>query len=124
MSVKKKILLVDDDEALRLLYKEDLEEEGYEVITAGNGKEAIARLTEENPDLVILDIVMPFMDGMEALGRMIGKKRTLPIILHTSYPSYREDFTSWAADAYVVKSSDPTELKQKIRELFEKKGKG
>jgi CheY-like chemotaxis protein len=119
--MNKKILVVEDEESLRLLYEEELVGEGYEVITAGNGKEAILQLQEEKPDLVVLDIVMPVMDGIETLGRILGKERKIPIILNTSYPGYREDFMSWAADAYIAKSSDLTELKTKIRNLLEKK---
>jgi DNA-binding response OmpR family regulator len=118
--MKKRILLVDDDEGLRDLYREELEEEGYEVLTSKNGKEALQNLEKGKPDLVVLDIVMPKMDGMEALGRMIGKDKTIPIILHTSHPGYQEDFMSWAADAYLLKSTNLTELKKKIRELLEK----
>jgi CheY-like chemotaxis protein len=118
--MKKKILVVEDEEGLRLFYEEELETEGYEVITAANGKEAIQRLEEDKPDLVVLDIVMPVMDGMEALGRILGKDRKTPIILNTSYPGYRQDFMSWAADAYVTKSSDLGELKRKIKELLTK----
>jgi len=118
--MKKKILVVEDEEGLRLLYEEELEAEGYEVLTAQNGKEAIQKLEEGKPDLIILDIVMPVMDGMEALGRIVGKERRIPIILNTSYPGYRQDFMSWAADAYVTKSTDLGELKNKIRELLEK----
>lgn len=116
--MKKKVLVVDDDEGLRNLYKEELEEEGYEVITAKNGKEALQALGKEKPDLIVLDIVMPKMDGMEALGRIIGKDKTIPVILHTSHPGYQEDFMSWAADAYLLKSSDLTELKKKIQTLL------
>ena len=115
----KKILVVEDEEGLRLLYQEELESEGYQVITAQNGREAIQKL-EERPDLIVLDIVMPVMDGMEALGRILGTERKIPIILNTSYPGYREDFMSWAADAYVTKSMDLTELKTKIKELLER----
>ena len=120
--MKKKVLVVEDEEGLRLLYEEELETEGYEVLTAKNGREAIQRLEEEKPDLIILDIVMPVMDGIEALGRMVGKERKIPIILNTSYPGYRHDFMSWAADAYVTKSVDLGELKDKVKELL-KKGK-
>jgi CheY-like chemotaxis protein len=116
----KKILVVEDEEGLRLLYQEELEAEGYDVITARNGKEAIQRLEEGKPDLIILDIVMPVMDGMEALGRIVGKDRKIPIILNSSYSGYREDFMSWVADAYVTKSSDLEELKSKVKELLEK----
>ena len=116
--MKKKILVVEDEEGLRLFYEEELEAEGYEVMTASNGKEAIQKLEEDKPDLVVLDIVMPVMDGIEALGRILGKDRKTPIILNTSYPGYRQDFMSWAADAYVTKSSDLGELKRKIKELL------
>jgi CheY-like chemotaxis protein len=118
--MKKKILIVEDEESLRLLYEEELKSEGYEVLTAGNGREAIQQLETGKPDLIILDIVMPVMDGMEALGRIVSKERKIPIILNTSYSGYRQDFMSWAADAYVTKSADLTELKKKIQELLEK----
>ncbi len=120
--MKKKILVVEDEESLRLLYEEELKAEGYEVLTAGNGREAIQQLEEGQPDLIVLDIVMPVMNGMEALGRILGKGRKIPIILNTSYSGYRQDFMSWAADAYVTKSDDLTELKNKIRELLESNG--
>jgi two-component system response regulator (stage 0 sporulation protein F) len=118
--MKKKILIAEDDDSLRLLYEEELKAEGYEILSARNGREAIQLLEETRPDLVLLDIVMPVMDGMEALGRILRKDRGIPIILNTSYSAYREDFMSWAADAYVTKSSDLTELKTKIRDLLEK----
>jgi two-component system response regulator (stage 0 sporulation protein F) len=118
--MKKKILVVEDEEGLRLLYEEELKSEGYEVLTAGNGREAIEQLEKEKPDLIILDIVMPVMNGMEALGRIVGKDRKIPIILNSSYPGYRQDFMSWAADAYITKSIDLGELKDKVRELLEK----
>jgi len=122
--MKKRILLVEDEENLKLLYEEELKAEGYEVLTAGNGKEALRQLEEVKPDLIILDIVMPVMDGMEALGQIMGRKRNVPIIIHTSYPGYREDFMSWAADAYVAKSSDLRELKDTVRNLLKKGRKG
>lgn len=114
----KKILVVEDDESQQLLYHDELAEAGYEVILASNGKEALKRLDKARPNLVKLDIVMPMMDGMEALGRIIRKYRDLPIILNTAYPSYKDDFMSWGADAYIVKSSDVGELKAKVAELL------
>jgi DNA-binding response OmpR family regulator len=119
--MKERILVVEDEDSLRLLYEEELTAEGYEVITAKNGKEAIRQFQEGKPDLIILDIVMPVMDGIETLGRILGKERKIPIILNTSYPGYRDEFMSWAADAYIAKSSDLTELKNKVRELLKKK---
>jgi len=118
--MKKKILVVEDEEGLRFLYEEELKAEGYEVLIARNGREAIEQLEKGKPDLIILDIVMPVMNGMEALGRIVGKDRKIPIILNSSYPGYRQDFMSWAADAYLTKSIDLGELKDKVRELLEK----
>jgi DNA-binding response OmpR family regulator len=122
--MKKRILLVEDEESLRLLYEEELMAEGYEVLIARNGREALRQLEETTPDLIILDIVMPVMDGMETLGQIMGRERNVPIIIHTSYPGYREDFMSWAADAYVAKSSDLQELKDTVRRLLLKGRKG
>ena len=118
----KKILIVDDEENLRELYKQELLDEGYSVILAANGKEALKRIEEESPDLVVLDIRMPEMNGIETLGKMVGKFKKIPIILNTAYSSYKEDFRSWAAEAYVVKSSDLSELKEKIKEVLNKGG--
>ncbi len=118
---KVNILVVDDDENYRVLLSEELKDEGYRVITAKNGKEAIQKLEKEKPDLIVLDIVMPKMDGMEALGRIIGKDKAVAVILHTSHPGYQEDFMSWAADAFIMKSSDFTKLKKEIRNLIEKR---
>jgi two-component SAPR family response regulator len=60
---------------------------------------------------------------MEALGRIIGKHKEVPVILHSSYPQYKEDYMSWAADAYLMKSSDLTELKETIKKLLGKRKK-
>jgi two-component system, response regulator, stage 0 sporulation protein F len=116
----KTILVVDDDEAIRTLLQEELSEEGYKVIIAGNARDALKKVEEEALDLVILDIRMPGMDGLEALPRILGLKEGLPVILHSAYTQYQESFMSWAADAYVVKSSDLTELKAKVKDLIAK----
>ncbi len=116
-----KLLVVDDEVNQGLLYQQELEEDGYEVVVAHSGKEAIARVQSEEFDLVILDIGMPEMDGLETLGRLLGIDNKLPVILCTAYPSYKDNFMSWAADAYVVKSMDMTELKEKIKESLAKK---
>jgi len=116
----KTILVVDDDEAIRTLLREELEEEGYKVVIATNARDALKMVETEPLDLVILDIRMPGMDGLEALPRILGLKEGLPVILNSAYSQYQESFMSWAADAYVVKSSDLTELKTKIKELVAK----
>jgi DNA-binding response OmpR family regulator len=114
----KRILVVEDDESQRILYHDEFAEAGYEVILAANGREALKQLDVAEPDLIILDIVMPVMDGMETIGRIIRKHREIPIILNTAYSSYKDDFMSWGAEAYVVKSADLGELKAKVREVL------
>ncbi len=118
---KKKILVVDDEEGLRLLYKEELEDEGSEVTLAASGAEAIERLEEGAFDLILLDIKMPGMDGVEVLRRVKEKWCDIPVILCTAYPHYKHDFGTWASDAYVVKSSDLSELKKSIEDVLSKK---
>jgi len=115
-----KILIVDDDKNILLLYKDDLEDAGYEVIVADSGKEALRLFEKENPDLVSLDISIPDIDGIELLRIMKEKRPRLPIIMNTSY-DYRDDFSVWACDSYIVKSSDTTELQEKIKSLLQEK---
>jgi CheY-like chemotaxis protein len=114
----KKILIVDDEESIRLLYKEELEEDGFAVELAKNGQEALEKLSLFEPDLITLDIKMPVMDGIEALKRIRELDRQLPIILCSAYGEYKQDFTTWASDAYVVKCADLTDLKSTIRRLL------
>jgi DNA-binding response OmpR family regulator len=114
----KKIMVVDDEESIRFLFKEELEEEGFRVELARNGREALEKVPVFRPDLITLDIKMPVMDGIEALKRIRETDRHLPIILCSAYGEYKHDVTTWASDAYVVKCADLTELKATIRRLL------
>ena len=118
---KKRILVVDDEVNQGLLYEQELTDDGYDVDVVNSGQGALLMVKEKAYDLVVLDIGMPHMDGLETLGKMLSMDNRLPVILNTAYPSYKDNFMSWAADAYVVKSSDLTELKEKIRESLEKR---
>ena len=118
---QEKILLIDDEENILMLYQQELLEEGYQVHTAPSAREGIDKIKAEQFDLLVMDIRMPAMDGLEALGRILGLKKNIPVILNTAYSHYKDDFMSWAADAYVVKSSDLTQLKNTIREVLDKK---
>jgi len=115
-----RVLVVEDDTNQRLLYEEELREEGYEVISAGDGREALQAARESNPDLVVLDINMPAMDGLDALAQLLEINPALPVIINTAYPGYQDSFTAWSADAYIVKSSDLTELKATVKRLLDK----
>jgi len=114
----KRLLIVDDEKNLRMLYKTDFEVEGYQVDTAPDAQEALGMFEHERYDLVILDIKMPGMDGVEALGKFLGRDNKIPVIINSAYDSYKDNFMSWAADSYVIKSADLTELKQKVKEAL------
>ena len=114
-----KILVVDDDLHIQRLYKEEFEDDGYEVVVASNGKEALEMFEKENPDIVTLDILLPDMDGIHILRQIKEKNPKIPVIMSTAY-DYRDDFAVWASEAYIVKSSDLTELKATIKQLMEK----
>jgi CheY-like chemotaxis protein len=118
-----KILLVENEKDQQLLYEEELSDEGYLVLCASNGKEALRRLEESPYDLIVLDIVMPEMDGIETLGKIVSRYKKTPVILHTAYPYYYSDFMTWLADAFVAKSSDLSVLKKTVKELLNKEGK-
>lgn len=121
---KYRLLVVDDEINQSLLYQQELEDEGYDVDTANSGLDALDLVKKTEYDLVLLDIGMPEMDGLETLSRLLGIDNKIPVIINTAYPSYKDNFMSWAADAYVIKSMDLTELKEKIKaSLLKKTGK-
>lgn len=115
---KKRILLVDDEEGIQLLYREEFEDSGYTVDSARNGEEALALFKVNPPDLVVLDINMPGMNGIEVLRQMKEIRADLPIILSSAYQEYKQDFGSWASEAYVVKSANMDELKAAISKFL------
>ncbi len=115
-----KLLIVDDDLNIQRLYKEELEEEGYDVVIASSGKDALEMFEKENPDIVTLDILMPDIDGISLLRKMKELRPNIPIIMSTAY-DYRDDFAVWASEAYIVKSSDLSELKKTIEKLISEK---
>jgi DNA-binding response OmpR family regulator len=118
-SAVKKILLVDDDESIQLLYQEEFTEEGYQVVSALNGDEALEIFSKESPDLIILDIQMPGLNGIEVLRQIKMLKADTLVILSSAYHEYKQDLGSWASDDYVVKSSDMTDLKAAVKRLLE-----
>ncbi len=112
------VLVVDDEKVLSKLYEHELVEEGYNVLIANSGTEALRVAQDNQIDLMVLDIKMDDMDGLEVLNEFRRKHTDTPVILNSAYSIYKDDFSSWLADAYIVKSSDLAQLKEKISELL------
>jgi DNA-binding response OmpR family regulator len=114
-----KVLIVDDEPHLRLLYETELKRAGYETLTASNAAQGLEFVQTMKPDLVILDIRMAGMDGIEALQHILDRDTSIPVILNTAFSSYRDNYLTWAADAYVTKSSDVSELLDTVRSVLD-----
>lgn len=121
----KKILVVDDEKHIRMLYQEELEGEGYEVATSDGEEPILDVLKREAPAVVVLDIKLgSSRSGLDLLQEIRGQDTTIPVILSTAYDSFQHDLKSIAADYYVVKSVDLTELKSKVALAMSKAARG
>jgi len=116
--MNKRILVVDDERGIRELYKQELEDQGYAVETASNTNEADEIIGNTAVDLMILDIKLGKDDGLSYLRKTMENHSDLPVIISSAYGSYKDDFSSWLAEAYIVKSSDLDPLKQKVEEIL------
>ncbi|HEX5165881.1 MAG TPA: response regulator transcription factor [Thermomicrobiales bacterium] len=112
---KRLILVADDDAPILRLVRTKLQTDGYHVVTATNGQEALDRFEVDRPDLIVLDIMMPVMDGIEALRR-IRTQSNVPVILLTARTAGRDKVRSLdlGADDYVTKPFDPDELSARV----------
>lgn len=117
--MKSRILVVDDDDGIRALYLTELSRAGYDVAAADSGSAAVTLASKEQFAIIIMDIEMPDMSGIEALSHLRRICPETPVILNTAYSSYKLDFQSWLADAYVLKSSNLEPLKENIRKLID-----
>lgn len=114
------LLLVEDDVNLCEMYKMELEAEGHEVLVAHDGKAGLERAVREHPDLVIMDVnLTEKMDGLESMSRILSQNNDIPVIINTAYSHYKENFMSWGAEEYVVKSGDTSPLKEAINRVLE-----
>jgi len=114
------ILLVEDERAQRILYKIELEDEGYTVFVAANSAEALEIVKKNAPDLAILDIALAGEDGLELMGRILKLDDSIPIILHTAYGVWEDNWRGMVADDYVVKSSDLSKIKASVKKTLRK----
>lgn len=121
--MKKKILVTDDEVPVVQIIRTNLELEGYEVVTAHDGEEALRKVAEESPNLIILDVMMPKMDGWEVLSNLKGSPRTqdIPVIMLTAL-SQMEDMDRGARlgnDCYLTKPFEPLELIAMVKRLLQ-----
>ena len=117
-----RILAVDDERHIVRLIQVNLERYGYEVIAAFDGKEALEKVHSERPDLIVLDVMMPDMDGFEVLQNL--KKdlstRDIPVLLMTIKDSDAEVFRGWQSgvDCFISKPFNPLELVAYVRRML------
>ena len=118
----KKILAVDDERSIVRLVQVNLQRAGYDVVTAFDGKEALEKVEAEQPDLVVLDVMMPYMDGFEVLQtlRKNPSTRELPVIMLTAKAQDADVFRGWqnGVDCYLTKPFNPMELISFVKRIF------
>jgi two-component system alkaline phosphatase synthesis response regulator PhoP len=118
----KKILAVDDERHIVRLVQINLQKEGYEVVTASNGREALEKVVSEKPDLIVMDVMMPEMDGFEALEKLKSDEQTakIPVIMLTAKAQDADVFSGWqkGADLYLTKPFNPAELLTFVKRIF------
>jgi DNA-binding response OmpR family regulator len=119
----KKILVVDDDSNIRFLYNQLFSEKGYKVFEAESGEETFNILNTQKIDLVVLDIKLRLESGLNILQRIVKEFSSIPVVLCTAFASYQDDYTSWLADSYIVKSTDPYELLREVNDVLSKRAK-
>jgi two-component system alkaline phosphatase synthesis response regulator PhoP len=119
---KRTIVVVDDDQDIRMILRANLEDEGYEVMEAAGGREALEVITSNDPDLVVLDIMMPEVDGYDVLQELRSKPEyaELPVVLLTARRQESDVWEGWSAgaDYYITKPFKMKELIQFIRYIF------
>jgi two-component system, OmpR family, alkaline phosphatase synthesis response regulator PhoP len=119
----KKILAVDDEKHILRLVQINLEKAGYDVLTGTNGREAVEKVRAEKPDLVVMDVMMPEMDGFEALQTLKADPATagVPVIMLTAKAQDADVFHGWqsGADLYLTKPFNPTELLTFVKRILD-----
>jgi len=115
-----RVLLVDDDEKVLKIFKSKLKALGYEVITATNGQDAINLVKSEKPDIVVMDVVMPGMSGLEAL-QAIRTFSELPVIVISARTDNADKALSLGANRFLSKPFNPDELVKRIQAILDHK---
>ncbi len=112
----KKILVVDDEEQLALAVKIRLQSRGFQVLTCGDGKQALELIEKEHPDLVILDVLMPVMDGYSCLREINSRfdRNKLPVIVLTARDRMKDLFDLEGIEDYIIKPFDHEDLIMRV----------
>ena len=120
---KEKILVVDDEKDIIAPLEMYLKSNGYTIVTASDGIEALKVAEEENPDLILLDIIMPKMDGFTALRKLKANEKTksIPVIMLTVKENMKDLCEGRGAEGYVLKPFERKELLERIKKILEKK---
>ena len=113
-----KILIIDKDKKLSDFYFKELQQDGFDVHTVKDGKEAVDKFHQQPADVVVMELEIPGIPGLDCLQRFIEKKRDVKIIIHTEHPEYKLNFKTWAADVFMTKVENPLPLKRKIHEVL------
>lgn len=119
--IMSRILIVDDEEAIRLLYTEELTDEGYEICTTNNYSALMDIIKQQEPDLIVFDVRSGRASDLDLLQDLRDVYHNMSVILCSAYPGFPYDMKSWIADFYIAKSSDLSELKFQIKVAIEKK---
>lgn len=121
-AAKRLILVVEDDEAMQLGLRHNLEYEGYEIVVAGDGREALQKLEKLQPDLVLLDVMLPRMDGFAVLGELRKTQPRLPVIVLTSKSLEADKLQGFrlGADDYVTKPFSVQELLARVSAVLKR----
>jgi two-component system, OmpR family, alkaline phosphatase synthesis response regulator PhoP len=126
MARQRKILVVDDERHIVRLIQVNLERAGYQVVTAFDGKEALKKVDAEKPDLVVMDVMMPYMDGFEALKNLQANPATrdIPVVMLTAKAQDADIFRGWSSgvSAYLTKPFNPLELLTFVKRIFSSTG--
>ena len=123
MSESKKILVVDDEQQLALAVKIRLQSQGYQVVTANDGRQALEAVASDPPDLIILDVLMPVMDGYSCLRELNSRfgRAKIPVIILTARDRMKDLFELEGIEDYIIKPFDHEDLLLRIDRVFKRR---
>jgi len=115
-----RILVVDDEKNIRTLFEAELTDEGHQVVTAADGREALDEFKKNGADLLIIDIRMPDMTGLDLMERIRSMSLTVPIIVCTALKALENDYTIWESQvsAFLAKPVDLEDLKAEVKKAL------